>query len=105
MSLGDLSEEEVEGIRSGAVTDPLLSQVIALAGVFGVELAYLVDRGKETPLLDEETLDTLRDDTVRAITRESACLAGRERKMILGIVRQFGGVRKNDTPRASSGGP
>jgi transcriptional regulator with XRE-family HTH domain len=36
MTLGDLSEEDVEKIRTGAVSDPTVSQVAALAGVFGV---------------------------------------------------------------------
>jgi len=37
MTLGDLSEEEVERIRTGDVSDPTVGQVAALAGVFGVE--------------------------------------------------------------------
>src|SRR5215211_9419287 len=53
MTLGDLSEEDVERIRSGAIADPTVSQVAALAGVFGVEPSYLLDRG-EPSLLDEE---------------------------------------------------
>jgi len=65
--------------------------------VFGVEPSYLVDRLKEAPL-DEGLVDALRDVTVRAIARESARLAGGERKMILGIVRQFEGARKDDVP-------
>jgi hypothetical protein len=31
MSLGDLTEEDVEGLRSGSVTDPSLTHVVALA--------------------------------------------------------------------------
>ena len=45
MTLGDLSEEEVERIRTGAISDPTVGQVAALAGVFGVEPSYLLDRG------------------------------------------------------------
>jgi hypothetical protein len=45
MTLGDLSEEDVEKIRTGAVTDPTVDQVAALASVFGVEPSYLLDRG------------------------------------------------------------
>jgi hypothetical protein len=40
MSLGDLSEEHVEQIRSGKLTDPSVNQVIALADVFGVCPSY-----------------------------------------------------------------
>ena len=88
MTLGDLSEEDVENIRSGAVSDPTVSQVAALASVFGVEPSYLLDRGKPS-LLDEELVQALRDEDVRDITRESSRLPERERRLVLGIVRQF----------------
>jgi transcriptional regulator with XRE-family HTH domain len=104
MSLGTLSEGDVEGMRGGSVTNPPLDRVLALADAFGVHSSYLVDRGNDAPLLDQEIVDALRDDTVRAIARESARLAGRERKTTLGIVRQFEDVRKDDASRASSGG-
>jgi|SRR5215203_3349792 len=44
MTLGDLSEE-VDKIRTGAIIDPSVGQVAALASVFGVEPSYLLDRG------------------------------------------------------------
>jgi transcriptional regulator with XRE-family HTH domain len=88
MTLGDLSEEDVEKIRSGAVSDPSVGQVAALASVFGVEPSYLLDR-EEPTLLDEELVQALRDEDVRDITRESSRLPDRERRLVLGIVRQF----------------
>jgi transcriptional regulator with XRE-family HTH domain len=88
MTLGDLSEEEVEGIRTGAIGDPTVSQVAALASVFGVEPSYLLDRG-EPSLLDKELVQALRDADVRDITRESSRLPDGERRLVLGIVRQF----------------
>jgi transcriptional regulator with XRE-family HTH domain len=88
MTLGDLCEEDVEKIRTGAIGDPSVSQVGALASVFGVEPSYLLDR-EEPPLLDEELVQALRDEDVRAITRESSRLPERERRLVLGIVRQF----------------
>jgi hypothetical protein len=45
MSVGALTEEVVEGIRTGAISDPTVGQVAALAVVFGVEPSCLVDRG------------------------------------------------------------
>jgi transcriptional regulator with XRE-family HTH domain len=89
MTLGDLSEEDVEKLRSGAVGDPSVGQVAALASVFGVEPSYLLDRG-EPSLLDEELVEALRDEDVRDITRESSRLPDAERRLVLGIVRQFG---------------
>ena len=88
MTLGDLSQEDVEKIRTGAISDPSVGQVAALASVFGVEPSYLLDR-EEPSLLDEELVQALRDEDVRAITRESSRLPDRERRIVLGIVRQF----------------
>jgi transcriptional regulator with XRE-family HTH domain len=88
MTLGDLSEEDVERIRTGAVSDPSVGQVAALASVFGVEPSYLLDRGKPS-LLDEELVKALRDEDVRNITRETSRLPEGERRLVLGIVRQF----------------
>jgi transcriptional regulator with XRE-family HTH domain len=88
MTLGDLSEEDVERIRTGAIGDPTMGQVAALASVFGVEPSYLLDRG-EPSLLDEELVQALRDEDVRDITRESSRLPDGERQLVLGIVRQF----------------
>jgi transcriptional regulator with XRE-family HTH domain len=88
MTLGDLSEEDVETMRTGAIGDPSVGQVAALASVFGVEPSYLLDR-EEPSLLDEELVQALRDEDVRDITRESSQLPDRERQLVLGIVRQF----------------
>jgi transcriptional regulator with XRE-family HTH domain len=88
MTLGDLSEEDVDRIRTSDVSDPTVGQVAALAGVFGVEPSYLLDRG-EPSLLDEELVQALRDEHVRDITRESSRLPDGERRIVLGIVRQF----------------
>ena len=88
MSSGGLTEEEVEGIRTGRISDPTVGQVAALAAVFGVEPSYLVDR-KEPPPLDAELLEGLSDETTREITRQALRLPERERGIVLGVVRQF----------------
>jgi hypothetical protein len=44
MSASELTEDEVEGIRSGANPDLTVQQVAALMVVFGLEPSYLVDR-------------------------------------------------------------
>jgi hypothetical protein len=96
MTLGDLSEEDVEGIRTDSVSDPTVGQVAALASVFGVEPSYLVDRGE--PVFDGELVEALRDETVREAAREISSLPERERRLVLGIVRQF-----RDQRRAQNG--
>jgi transcriptional regulator with XRE-family HTH domain len=89
MSAGEITEEEVDGIRSGKIADPSVGRVAALAAVFGVPPSYLVDRGTESEVLDEETLKALADRTAGAILKESARLPEREKRIVLGIVRQF----------------
>jgi len=89
MSVGNLSVEEVEGIRTGKIADPSVGRVAALASVFGVPPSYLLDRGIESEVLDEETLKALADKTAGAILKESMSLSEREKRLVLGIVRQF----------------
>jgi hypothetical protein len=103
MTLGDLSEEDIESIRTGANADPRVSQVTALAGgAFGVEPSYLLDRG--SPPLDAELVQVLRDEPVREATREISRLPERERRLVLGIVRQFGGSDASEV-RVDTGSP
>ena len=87
---GYLTVEDVEGIRTGKITDPSVGRVAALAAAFGVPPSYLLDWGKEPPVLDEEVLEALADERASAILRESARLSEREKEIVLGIVRQFG---------------
>src|SRR5215213_4596204 len=101
MTLGDLSEEDVERIRTGDVGDPTVGQVAALAGVFGVEPSYLLDQGE--PLFDGELVEALRNRTIREATREISRLPEKERRLVLGIVRQFGSAN-NTSSRQNSGG-
>jgi phage portal protein BeeE len=68
----------------------LVSQVAALAAAFGVPPPYLLDRGKDTSVLDEEVLDALADERAVAILRESSRLPQREKEIVLQIVWQFG---------------
>ena len=75
MSLGDLTEEDVERIRTGAIPNPPVSQVVALADVFGVQPSYFLDSGKKPPLIDAEAIEILRDETVSAIAHKSLRLA------------------------------
>ena len=88
-SLGDLTEGDVEGIRTGNIPNPSVSQVIALADVFGVHPSYFVDRGKKPPVIDREAMAILRDRTVSAIAHKSLRLPSRERRMVLSIIQQL----------------
>jgi transcriptional regulator with XRE-family HTH domain len=89
MSAGDLTVEDVEGIRTGKIADPSVGRVAALAAVFGVPPSYVLDRVKEPSVLDEVVLEALADETSAAILKESVTLLEREKEIVLGIVRQF----------------
>lgn len=89
LSLGDLSEQDVEDIRTGKASDPSVDQITGLADVFGVHPSYFLNRTKSPPLLDQEAIEILQDETVSAIAHKSLRLPGRERQMILNIIRQF----------------
>lgn len=90
MSAGDLSEEDIEGIRTGRIADPSVGQVTALAAAFGMEPSYFLGRNEDLSILDDELVSALKDETIRAITRGSSRLPGREKEMVWSIVRQFG---------------
>src|SRR5918997_642666 len=79
----------------------LAERQVALAGVFGVEPSYLLDRGE--PLFDRELVEALRNRTVREATREISRLPKKERRLVLGIVRQFGS-ENNTRSRQNAGG-
>ncbi len=96
MSLGDLTEEDVEGIRTGTISDPPIGKVVALADVFGADPSYFLDAGKKPPLIDAEAMEILRDETVSAIAHKSLHLPVRDRQMILNIIRQFEETRGDD---------
>ena len=61
-----------------------------LGEVPGVRSSWFLDRDDNLTLLDEEVVEALQDETVRAVLREVMGLPERERKIVLGIVRQFG---------------
>src|SRR5215204_2773859 len=96
MSLGDLTEEDVRGLRSGSVSDPPLSHLLALARAFGVEPSYLVD-GTGEALTGGEIAWALSDDTIREIALGCARLPRREMGIVLGIVRQFEAMGATDS--------
>jgi transcriptional regulator with XRE-family HTH domain len=96
MSLGDLTEEEVEGIRTGKIGNPTVAQVLALSEVFGVDPSYFLNRGKEPPLLDEEALRALRDQRSRLLLHKSLGLSDGEKDMLIDMVERLGNLRNAD---------
>ena len=97
---GALTEGDVEGIRTGAFGDPPVSKAAALAAAFGVPPSYLLDRGRDPSVLDEEVLEALSDETAGTILGESSRPPEREKRIVLGIVRQFAG--RPECPQSES---
>jgi transcriptional regulator with XRE-family HTH domain len=96
MSLGDLSEEEVEGIRTGALENPTVGQVIALADAFGVQPSYFLETSGKPDLLGERELTALGDHRARAILNKSLSLSDREKDMVLDMIQHLGELRERD---------
>jgi transcriptional regulator with XRE-family HTH domain len=96
LSFGDLTEEDVEAIRTGKQSNPPVSQIVALANVFAVHPSYFLDGTKHPPRLDSEAMEIFRDETVRAIAHKSLHLPGRERQIVLNIIKQFEQMREAD---------
>ncbi len=90
MSLGDLTVDEIEGIRSGALENPTISQVVALAQAFGVHPTYFFDAGTRPALLGEQEMNALADDKSREILNMSLDLSDREKDMVLDMIHHLG---------------
>jgi transcriptional regulator with XRE-family HTH domain len=90
MSLGDLTEDEVEGIRTGALENPAINQVVALAEAFGVHPSYFLETGKRPALLGEQEMNALGDRRARAILNKSLSLSDREKDMVLDMIQHLG---------------
>ena len=89
MSLGALTESELESIRMGSAPNPSINTVLALAQVFSVAPSCFLKTREKRMLLNEETVDALNDQTSLAILRKSSNLPERERTAILCIIDQF----------------
>jgi transcriptional regulator with XRE-family HTH domain len=89
MSLGDLTEEEVGRIRTGALENPTMSQMVALAEAFGVHPSYFLDTGKKPTLLGEQEIYALGDRKAREILNKSLDLSDREKEMVLDMIQHL----------------
>ncbi len=90
MGLGDLTEEEVWGIRAGELENPTVGQVLAFAEAFGVHPSYFLDTGKEPALLGEQEIYALGDRRAREILNKSLDLSDREKDMVLDVIQHLG---------------
>lgn len=95
-SLGDISEEEVEGIRSGRIANPTVAQVLALSEVFGIAPSYFFETGKKAPLLDEEAMKVVGDRSSLAIANKSLGLSDGEKELVIEMIERLGSLHKGE---------
>ncbi len=104
---GVVTRSYVTALRKGRIENPGFEKLQAMAkamnfppelwfedvkdlgNMSGGRPSWFVDREDNLALLDEELVEALRDETARAVLREVSQLPERERKVVLGIVRQF----------------
>ena len=89
---GVVHRSYVTNLRKGRIESPGYDKMRAIAKAMDFPAALwfkedLADGSNAVP--DADLVAALRDDLVRTITRESSRLSGRDKEMILGIVRQF----------------
>jgi transcriptional regulator with XRE-family HTH domain len=108
---GVVTRSYVTSLRKGRIENPGFEKLGAIAkamnfplelwfedvedlrDVSGGRLSWFVDSEDNLALLDEELVEALRDETARAVLREVGRLPDREKRIVLGIVRQFGNER------------
>jgi len=104
---GVVTRSYVTALRKGRIENPGFEKLRAIAKAMGfppelwfedVETlqdasggrpSWFLDRGDKLALLDEELVEALRDESERAVLREVSRLPERDRRIVLGIVRQF----------------
>ncbi len=104
---GVVTRSYVSMMRKGRISNPGFDKLRAIAkamnfppdlwfedvekleDVSGIRPSWFVDGKDNLALLDEELVEALRDETARAVLRELSRLPERDRKLVLGIVRQF----------------
>lgn len=86
---GKISEAEMEVMRSGALDNPKIEQVLALSKAFDVDPAYWFRRGKHQPLVDQEIVEALRDEENRLLLHRSLGLSRDQKDMLLVLMEQL----------------
>ena len=108
---GVVTRSYVTALRKGRIENPGFEKLRAIAkamdfppelwfedvenlpDVSGGRPSWFLDGDDKPTLLDEELMEALRDEIARAVLREVARLPERDRRIVLGIVRQFGQER------------
>jgi ABC-type histidine transport system ATPase subunit len=76
-------------LKKGCINSPGYQKMVAIAKAMGFPPAAWFEDGTDSAL-DWGLAGALRDETVRDTVREMSRLSKREKRLVLGIVRQFG---------------
>ena len=90
MSLGDLSEDEVEGIRIGGMDAERLGEGDHLAYGGVLYRPGLLKTGKKPALLGEQEISALGDRRACEILNKSPSLSDREKDVVLDMIQHLG---------------
>jgi transcriptional regulator with XRE-family HTH domain len=104
---GEMTRSYVSNLRKGRIENPGFEKLKAIAETMnfppelwfedvedlgeasGTRPTWFVDGEDNLALLDKELVEALRDESARAVLREAISLPERDRRIGLGIVRQF----------------
>ncbi len=86
LSGGRLTTGEVEAMRRGKVDNPSMGQLLALSDVFGVDPGYWFRSSSDRALLDQKTLEALRDPEAQFILHKSVGIPQEDRSILLQLL-------------------
>jgi transcriptional regulator with XRE-family HTH domain len=85
---GVVPRSYVTNLSKGRINSPGYDKMAAIAKAMGLPPGLWFEDGKE-PELDWGLAGALRDETIRDTVRAMSRMSRRERRLVLGIVRQF----------------
>lgn len=83
---GALGEDEAAGIRGGDIA-PTTGQLLALAGVFGVDLSYFTQ--EKRPLLSREAVEALSEEESAEIVHRTLALSGADKRLVMEMLKHL----------------
>lgn len=88
-SAGKLTAQEIRDMRAGKLTNPTMEQILALSAALDVDPSYWFRRGKKQPLVDQRTVEALRDRDNRLLLHRSLGLSKDHKDMLLILMEQL----------------
>ena len=90
---GQLTPDEVRALQTGELTDPAMSQLMALSEVFGVDPGFWYSPSEDLLALDDEVFDALRNEKTHLILSKIHGRPDAEKDMILRTMEHLDTMR------------